>query len=379
MLFRSQDQLVATSRLRAVGDMAAGVAHDFNNVLNGILGRAQIIRQLLKGDPVQGDRVDAHANHIVALAEQGAASVRRIQEFSRIRKDRPSSRARLHEAARLAAALTQPKWRDEARSRGRDVHLDLDLAVVSEVPGNPQDLIQAVSILIFNAAESMPDGGSMRIRTWEESGQVYVEVADEGQGMSAEVRQKIFEPFFTTKPQGQGLGMSVAYGIVTRLGGTVRVDSEEGKGTRVILGFPIDASPEEIPAAPDPRPTTAPPRSARLLIVDDEKGNLEVCQETLQAQGYEVRACVSGREALEHLGSGRYDLVITDLSMPGMSGIDVARNVKRHHPKTPVVLVSGWAIQQNDEDIREAGIDIVLAKPLHMDVLVDAVQRLLAA
>ena len=375
----AQDQLVVSSRLKALGEMAAGVAHDFNNVLNGVLARGQLIQREVAKDPMARDRIQEHASLIEKLAWQGAETVRRIQEFSRIRKDRPSERVRVGEAAQLAVALTEPKWRGEARSQGITITVETESDEVPAVAANRQELVQAISNLIFNAVEAMPEGGRVGLRTSLQDGEIRLSVSDTGQGMKPETREQLFDPFFTTKSTGQGLGLSVVYGIMTRFGGRIEVASQEGEGTCITLVFPIPAESERVTeVAATPAPAGAR-RRARVLAVDDEEMNLAVCREVLIPEGHEVLTAASGEEALRLVAQESFDLVITDLVMPGLSGWDVASGVKRCSPRTRVLLLSGWAVQQNEEEVRAAGVDRVLTKPVGVVELLDSVQQLLAA
>ncbi len=372
----TQDQVVSTGRLKALGEMAAGIAHDFNNVLNGILGRSQLIQRELRSDSARVDRLISWAELIEKLSLQGAETVRRIQEFSRIRRDRPAHAVELKNVANLAVGLTEPKWREEARSRGVDVQIEAELRDTPPIAGNLQELSQAVSNLIFNSVEAMPRGGRVTLRTYVRDHRAVIEVEDDGTGMTPETRDRMFEPFFTTKDSGQGLGMSVVYGIVTRFGGEVTVFSEPNRGTRVTLAFPALA---ESHAEPPPAPVATSHVTGRVLVIDDEEQNREICREFLATAGHEVDTAASGAEALALLAGQGYDVVITDLSMPGLSGWDVARDVKRNSPDTRVMLLSGWGIQQDEANVQDAGVDLVMSKPVEMDVLLGSVQQLLAA
>lgn len=374
----TQDQVVSAGRLTALGEMAAGIAHDFNNVLNGVLGRSQLIQHELRKDDVSLERIGAWTELIEKLSLQAAETVRRIQEFSLIRRDRPTQAVALADVASLAIRLTEPKWREESRSHGLNIEIMAELEDTPPIAGNLQELSQAVSNLIFNAVEAMPNGGRITVRTFTRDGSVCIEATDDGTGMSAETRERLFEPFYTTKSSGQGLGMSVVYGIVNRFGGEVEVESELGRGTCIRLRFPsLEVAIE--PVAESPAEAAELARPARVLVVDDEQQNCDVCREILEYAGHEVDAVDSGAKALELLGRHTYDVVITDLSMPGLSGWDVARSVKTSWPDTRVMLLSGWGTQQDEAKVQDAGIDLVMSKPVDIDALVHSVSRLLAA
>ncbi len=376
-LRRAQDELVTAGRLKAIGEMAAGVAHDFNNLLNGILVNSQLIQRDLDQDGFSRDRVRKQAGMVEKLALQGADTVRRLQDFAGIRKDRPTERVDLNDVARRAVELTTPKWQAELGAAGICIEVEVFLPSVPAITGNVRELTQAVSNLIFNAVEAMPAGGLIRIVTSEDDPGVRLTVSDTGCGMSQEVQDRLFENFFTTKAHGQGLGMSVVRGIIRRLGGEIEIESRPGEGTSIGLVFPPAG-----PLATAGEPTISvdsdvPVERGKILVVDDDEINREICVEVLEPLGHEIHRASSGSEAVEMITHDRFDLVITDLSMPGTSGWDVARQVKAASPSTRVMLLSGWSVQQDPEQTKAAGIDLVLSKPVQVNELAQAVQRLL--
>ena len=376
-LRRTQDELVVTGRLKAIGEMAAGVAHDFNNLLNGILANSQLIQRDLDKDGVPRDRVRKQAGLVEKLALQGADTVRRLQDFAGIRKDQPSERVDLNDVVRQAVELTTQKWRGEVSASGVRIDVEVSLPAVPAVTGNVRELTQAISNLIFNAVEAMPKGGLIRIVTSGDDKAVRVTVTDTGCGMSQEVQERLYENFFTTKAHGQGLGMGVVRGIVRRLGGEIEIESRPGEGTSIGLVFPPARPGAAAGDAAPPVDSDAPMERGKILVVDDDAINREICVEVLEPLGHQIHAAASGSEALERITRDSFDLVITDLSMPGVSGWDVAKQVKKASPSTRVMLLSGWSVQQDPEQTRAAGIDLVLSKPVQLNELAQAVQRLL--
>ncbi len=283
----TQDQLVASARINALGKMAAGVAHDFNNILNGVLGRTQILlRALAKGEPDLA-KAQTGLRTIETLALQGAEAVRRLQEFSRIRKDRSEESSDLTDAVQRAVELTRPKWQEEPAAAGRQVDVTLQLAPVPPVVGGTNELCQVISNLIFNAVEAMPEGGSLALRTYLDENQVCLEVADTGVGMNEETRNRLFEPFYTTKATGHGLGTSVVYGIITRLGGSIHVQSEPGQGSAITLKLPRGQASLGAAARRGPGAATLP-LPLRVLLVDDQEHNLAFYRDALEQYGVEV-------------------------------------------------------------------------------------------
>ena len=371
----TQTHLVESERINAVGQLAAGVAHDFNNLLTGMLGQAELLQMDLAESPPAIESSRKKAELLEALALQGAAVVRRMQDFARIRKDTPSGAVDLNVVMRNAVEVTQGKWKDECLARGVEVNVRMEPGKIPLTEGNDSELTQVVSNLIFNAVEALSGGGEIVLATQSDGKDIRLTVTDNGVGMPAEVQQRIFEPFFTTKELGQGLGMSVIYGIVARHRGEITVHSEKKKGTTIEMRLPVVA-----PAAKKgdtDREKAVPVGPARVLVVDDSDLNRALFEGYLASLGHKVRLAGNGQEALSIFEREGADLVITDLSMPGLSGWQVAEGVKKQNPNVPVILVSGWAIQQDEPRIRDSGVDRILQKPCSIAKFQEAVQETL--
>jgi signal transduction histidine kinase/DNA-binding response OmpR family regulator len=369
----AQRHLVETERLKAIGQIAAGVAHDFNNLLTGMLGQAELIRRDLEASPPDVAALRKRAELLSTLSLQGAAAVRRMQEFTRIRKDAPSGAVDLNDVVRSAVELSRWKWKDECEARGVQVAVRVEAGEIPVTRGDGTELAQVVCNLIFNAVEALDGGGEIVLATRPDGGDIVLTVADNGAGMSPEIRQRIFEPFFTTKERGQGLGMSIIYGIVARHRGEITVRSEEGKGTAFELRLPVSPPPAE--TEPGGRDQAACAGSARVLVVDDSELNRELFENYLVPMGHKVLQASNGREALSIVAREPVDLVVTDLCMPGLTGWDVAEGVRKQCPDVPVILVSGWAIQQGEPRIRESGVRCVMQKPFTMAKFQEAVRK----
>jgi signal transduction histidine kinase len=367
----SQQRAIRTERLRALGEMAGGVAHDFNNVLAVVVGRAQLLqRQIDAPDLLRQLKIIEH------VAQDGAQTVRRIQEFARMRRTRPWQHVDVTEVVREVVEATRPRWSDQAQARGVTYEMNLDLAPVASVTGDPAELRETFLNLLFNALDAMPQGGSLTFSTRVEGDRVVCTVTDTGVGMTEIVRQRCFEPFFTTKAEhGTGLGLSIAYGIVTRHGGEIEVWSRPGEGSRFTVRLPIGAElPPPPPAPPPPRAV----RNARILVVEDEAAVREVLVDVLGGQGHEVVACEDGTSALAHVGGRPFDLALVDLSMPGLSGWDVAKGLRAAQPDVPIALVTGWGDQIDITEARARGIDYLMAKPFDVDDMTRLVSGILA-
>ena len=360
-LAAAQDQLVRTEKLRAMGEMASGVAHDFNNVLAGILGRAQ----LLLGR-VEDPKLRQWLQVIERSALDGARTVRRLQDFTRIRRDHPVVPVDLNQVVQHTLEATEPSWRQEAQRRGVRIEVVTSLtASLPEVPGDPAELREALTNLILNALDAMPGGGTLRLTTSAVPGHVEIAIADTGVGIPTNIRHKIFDPFFTTKgPKGTGLGLSMTYGILARHGARISVESDEGRGTTFHLLFPVAIESSALPPPPEMPP--APARSLHCLVVDDEEVVAAVLGDMLASEGHKVEIVDSGQQAIARFSAEAFDLVLTDLAMPGMTGWEVARAIKNMAPTVRVVLVSGFGVEVSPEDLRAHGVDLVLAKPLNL-------------
>ncbi len=366
-LAAAQDQLVRTEKLRALGEMASGVAHDFNNLLAAILGRAQLLLQR-----IEEPRLRKWLQVIERSALDGAQTVRRLQGFTRVRRDQPFEPVDLNQVVRDALEITQSRWREEPRSRGIAIDLRAALGEVPSVGGDPVELREALTNLILNAVDAMPDGGALSLRTAVVDGLVELAVSDTGVGMPDSVRQRIFDPFFTTKgAQGTGLGLSITYGILTRHRARVTVESEPGQGTTFRLAFEVGAAVDVTePVGPI---LAAAGVSMRCLVVDDEEPVGTVLGDILETSGHSVVVLTSGAEAIERFRSQPFDVVFTDLAMPGLSGWQVARAVKATAPTVPVFLVTGFGVELSAEERRAHGVDLVLSKPLNIQSILDAI------
>jgi len=385
-LNEAQDGLVRSEKLRALGEMASGVAHDFNNVLGAILARTQLLRAAAK----DGDLAD-ELGIVERAALDGAATVRRLQDFTRVRTDRTSQPVDLTAVVEDCLSLTRGRWRDEAARKGQRYELVTQLAPVPPVAGQASELREALTNVILNALDAMPEGGTLTLLTHADAaGDVQVEVRDTGHGMSEEVRARIFDPFFTTKGvRGVGLGLSVVYGIVQRHGGRIEIDSLPGAGTVMRLVLPAMAEAEVERARERSRSESTDRLSLvalrgggaggpvlRVLVIDDEPAVRSLLRDLLCAVGHAVVEAANGREGLEHIERGeRFDLVLTDLGMPEISGWDVARAVAESPTPPPVILVTGWGIQLDDRTLAASRVAAVVAKPFTLEDVLGAVER----
>jgi GAF domain-containing protein/ActR/RegA family two-component response regulator len=356
----TQDQLIRSEKLRAVGEMAAGVAHDFNNILAAIMGRAQLLLT-----QVEEPGLRRQLQIVEQAALDGARTVRRIQEFTRMRRARPFEPVDLNQTVDEVVEVTRSRWKDDALGRGIAYDVRVETAPIPPVLADPSEIREVLTNLVLNALDAMPDGGAVTVRTSADGSHVLCAVSDTGIGMTEAVRQRVFDPFFTTKAEkGTGLGLSVAYGIITRHGGEIDVRSEPWRGSTFTIRLPRALSDEK--RRPVAR-AVDPPRPGRILLIDDEEAVRQTLADVLMSQGHAVIHCGDGRTGLARLHEEPFDVVFTDLGLPGLSGWEVTRLVKLRHPETPVILVTGWGDQISPEEAQSRGADFLLAKPFELD------------
>jgi len=360
---RIREQYAQVEKLSALGELASGVAHDFNNTLAGILGRAQLL--LNTRDP---ERIEAGLNLIIKTAKDGAKTIKRIQDFARQRRDHDFQPVSVDQLLLDVREITRPRWKSRAESEG--VHISLDLRLGSDearVMGDESELREVLVNLVFNAVDAMPAGGRLTLSTREAEGAVEICVSDTGTGMTEEVRSRVFDPFFTTKGKaGMGLGLAVSFGIVRRHEGTIEAESEVGRGTTFRIRLPAALNPakQETPADP-PAITLVPqrPEATRILVVDDEENVRQLLRDVLESEGYQVVLAAGGREALELFGRESFDAVFTDIGMQGMSGWELAHAVRELDAAVPVAVITGWGEAVGSGERTAARVDWVVTKP----------------
>lgn len=375
----SQQKSIQQERLRALGQMSTGVAHDFNNQLTVILGYSELL--LLNESRMLSNKVMSaqYLRTINTAARDSALIANRLREFHRPREAGDIFLpVNLEKLLKEAALITQPKWKSQARAAGQAITVRLEVDPTPSVAGNGAELREAVANLILNAVDAMPNGGTITLRTRRLADAVLVEVDDNGAGMTEEVRQRCLEPFFTTKgEENSGLGLSTVYGIVKRHEGHLDVVSEVGRGTTFFLRLPFstaDASIGRHSESVDARVG----RPLNVLMVEDDPIVRELVAEYLQRDGHEVSLAVNGLEGLEKFVAGSFDLVVTDLALDGMNGERLAEEIKSRG-STPIILLTGFADTLLVEGRPAPKVDALLRKPLSPGDLWQAVAKVMTA
>lgn len=366
---RAEEELLQAQKMDALGLMAGGIAHDFNNLVTAIWGSASSARDQLPAEHPAG----VGLARIEEAAEQANGVVRALLTFAR----RTEAAMAPVEIGALVDAT--------ARMLGPTVPASVELIIdhpadqVLWVEGDATQLQQVLTNLALNALEAMPHGGALTIRSWlcttavDETPQIIIEVADTGEGIAPAHLDRVFEPFFTTRAPGQGtgLGLSIVHGIVSGHGGTVRVESELGHGSAILVILPAIEAPVEGDRAGGMASVAAHDRDERILLVEDHEHVREIIAEALAAAGFRVTATVKGSEFLEEFerAGGDFDLLIADLDIPPPSGLESLRRVRATGAATPALLITGTAAPGLEDDVDD--LTLVLRKPFTMPVLVE--------
>ncbi len=329
-----EEQLAHAQKLEAVGRLAGGVAHDFNNLITVITGYTDLLRSSLDGeDPRRAD-----ATEILRASSRAAGLTQQLLAFARRQLVQP----RVLDLNRLVADVTSLLERLLGEQVGIQLELAPEPAIVEVDPGQFEQLLMNLAV---NARDAMPQGGRLVIRTRQTADEVVLEVEDDGHGMAADVRTQIFEPFYTTKPPGKGtgLGLATVYGIVQQSGGRIAVASEVGEGARFTITLPRSRA-VPVPAVPAEPHAALVRGSERILVVEDDAQVRRLAERALAAAGYQVVSASTGEEALALVRSAAepFQLLITDLVMPGLNGQEVAARFRALVPGAPVLMISGY-------------------------------------
>ncbi len=366
-------QLHQSEKLTALGQLAGGIAHDFNNLLQAILGYAQLMKQNLT-DP---ELVAKSLGVLESAALDGSETVRRIQQFARLRPDEQFVPVDVNRIVNDAVAIVRPRWEEKIAQENRPLDLKLELRDSPIINGRPAALTELMTNLLLNAIDAMPGGGRLTIATRPGAGDtVVVTVADTGIGMTEAVRKRIFEPFFSTKGEGgSGLGLAMAFSIVKRHGGDIRVDSEVGRGATFTMTFPATTEHGSM-TLPDAPP--GPRKTARVLIVDDDPQVLNTLVELLRTLGHQVTSASSGPAALGQYASGKFDVVLTNLGMAGMNGWEVAERLRAIDRTVALLFITGWGLREDDNArLNALRVQRCLFKPVRPAELDAAIQAAL--
>ena len=370
----AQARAARSDKLRALGELAAGVAHNLNNSLTVIQGRAQLL--LMRSSAEAGNKKSLEI--ITQAVGDCSQTLRRLLDFSRRESTRHPMPVDLSELISSSVEIARPKWQASSSERTGTIEVRIDTPAPAFALGDSAELREVVLNLIFNAVDAMPNGGTIEAGTRVEGKTARFWIADTGAGIPAEVMARIFEPFYTTKGErGTGLGLSASHGIIENHSGEINVISEPGKGTRFEVSLPLrepTLSEAAIPVAQN-----GSTGSARILVVEDEEKVRVLLNEAFRAEGHEVTEATTGAEALKFLDKHEFDLMVCDLGLPELSGLHVARWIKEFRPDLPVIIATGFAEMIAEEDYQKARIDDVIRKPYSLTDVLKRANMVLAA
>lgn len=369
--FREAD-LGQAQKMQAVSQLAAGIAHEINNNLAVILGYSEF---LLGTSGSFGDVVREALSAIQEQSVDCANTVRRIQLFSRRVPKTQFSSFSLNDLIENVIAANDALWDNQPDGQEIGIKVETDLADLPEIYAYEAGLKEALTSLAVNAAEALPRGGVVSFRTRALGDQVLIEVSDNGAGITLQVINRIFDAFFTTKgPASSGLGLSIAYNLITQQGGKISVDSQEGKGTTFTISLAYQAA--EAPVVPVLQKSGVQ-KSLSVLVIDDEPMVADVFRTFLEASGNRVVTCLSGSNALEIFENQDFDLALIDLGMPKMDGWEVSRRINKLNPEFPIILATGWNVSVEEGRDQGAQVRAVLKKPFGMQDLSSAITQAL--
>jgi PAS domain S-box-containing protein len=386
-LRQSQQTVMQQERLRALGQMASGIAHDINNAISPV---ALYTESLLEKEPSLSERARSYLETIKRAIEDVAHTVARMREFYRQRETQlVLTPVDVNQMVQQVLDLTRARWSDMPQQRGVVIEAVTELAPgLPPILGIPSEVREALINLVFNAVDALPEGGTVTLRTrfaetpagasgMSKRRVVQVEVADTGVGMDEETRRRCLEPFFTTKGErGTGLGLAMVYGVLQRHNADIEIDSELQRGTTIRLSFPVPAvAPAEAESV-----AYAQPKRLRMLVIDDDPILLKSLRDILEAEGHMVTVANHGQAGIDVFRAAMrkgepFGLVMTDLGMPYVDGRKVASTVKEESPTTPVIMLTGWGQRLVAEGEVPPHVDHILNKPPKLTELRTALAR----
>jgi PAS domain S-box-containing protein len=387
-LRQTQQAIMQQERLRSLGQMASGIAHDINNAISPA---ALYTESLLEKEPHLSARGREQLVIVQHALDDVAQTVARMREFYRQREPQlmlaPIDSNRL---VQQVIDLTRARWSDMPQQRGIVIELVTDLQPdMPAIMGVESEIREALINLVFNAVDAMPSGGKLRLRTRatdapssladsEAEQGVRIEVCDTGVGMNEDTRRRCMEPFFTTKGErGTGLGLAMVYGMVQRHSAAIEIESSLGRGTTVSLVFAVSTV---APNASDSGTASGVPSRLRLLVIDDDPLLIRSLRDTLETDGHVIVTATDGQSGIEafraaHARAELFDAVITDLGMPRVDGRQVASAVKNISADTPVIMLTGWGQRLVAEGDVPTHVDHVLSKPPKLRELREVLAR----
>jgi len=364
---QAEEALRQSEKLKSIGTITAGISHEFNNILTIISGKVQLLEMIHEDNKELTDELRV----IIKAADDGAAISSKMLQFTKTAQETKDLLPYdIIDLINQSIDFKKPRWSNEAQARG--IEYKMDTKNMKEVPlitCNTTEIKEVFINIIKNALDAMPEGGSITFKTFSDENNVFACIADTGEGMSENVKKHIFDPFFTTRtPQGTGLGMSMAYGIMTRHGGKIEVESELGKGSTFTLQFPIQTKTANTLEVPMHEQETSN-RNLRILAVDDDEVILNILEQFLSRDGHNIKTVDNGADAIKKIGSEDFDLVLCDLAMPNVFGYDIVKSLNGLKKRPKIGIISGWDDESAPAVDAESKVDFYLKKPFkHSDL-----------
>jgi PAS domain S-box-containing protein len=377
---KAAELLVQVERRRAISDLTSGVTHNFRNWLQVIVGATRLALQDVERQ--EYDEIKVALEKTMKAAQSGAGTLRRLEQFAQIREGASDNEDTIFDVSRTlqnAVEMTKPWWKTGPEEDGITICLKSNLTRGAWVRGREVEMFEIFVNLIGNASEAITEDGEIEVETLIEADKVIVRIGDTGTGIAPQNLSKIFEPFWTTKALvGTGLGLPTSLSIAKRHNGSIHAESRVGSGSIFTVTLPRAHPPGETDE--DGR-SGNPKTGLRVLVIDDMESSVELLQIQLTRHGHDVVAALSGKEGLKCLSDSEFDLVISDLVMPEMSGWEVGYAVKqiceeRGVSKPPFILLTGIGEELLEESrIAESGVDAVTEKPLDTKELIDIISK----
>ncbi len=369
---RAEKIILEQERLSAIGEFASSVAHDFNNTLQGIIGNIELAFM----ESTEDSAIMEYLDTMKKLSLDAASRILQLQRFAG-KHTTPSDHQKIdfNEVIEDAIVQTRHLWKDFALKDGNLINIERNLESNVAILGNAGELRSALFNIIKNGVQAMPKGGTITFQSFSTDDQVHLLITDTGIGMSDEVKTRIFQPFYTTKgfSQGKGLGMSGVYSTIQEHNGTIRIkDSQPGKGTSIeiiLRKSQFDSENPQIKLDSSPQ--------ARILWVDDEEMIRDYAVNILNKFQHIINVAQSGEDALTYLGQNEYDLLITDIGMPGMNGWELALKCKDLYPKMHIAVITGWGNEITQEEMEKHQLKHILSKPVQIEQLLDLITKIM--
>jgi len=374
-LKESEEKVIRQERLGALGQMTSGIAHDFNNMLTPVLGYSDL---LLENPGIMENPEELHLmlGSIRTAAREARETVKRLQEFNRADSRSKMETFSLAELATSVILATKPLWKAHKEVDSTSISVEQEIPVDLRVTAGKSQLTEALMNLIFNSIHALSEGGKITVRARVQDGHFSLEVQDTGIGMSPEVVQRCVEPFFSTKgEEGTGMGLAMVHGIVKRHNGVLKIDSTPGKGTTITMYLPLDQKDAETAVVPDMTDQAVPPM--KVLVVDDDSNSRGLISKYLSLDHHEVTTAVDVPDGIGKFDLGKFNLVITDRAMPGVSGDKMAEHVKTSAHSVPVLMITGFLKIVESQRKYPVDVNYIMGKPFTVQELRNAIYQAL--